>query len=94
MIILIIKVYVTRDSLTMLTAPFCHFFSKSWDREINIHTWSHPESTYALRVGGWVKPKVYSYVQGGWDGKAQSICTIQSLKKVRTIVGKNGQYIS
>lgn len=25
-----------------------------------------PESTYALRVGGWVRSKVYSHIQGRW----------------------------
>ena len=41
-------------------------------------------STYALRVGGYVKPKAYSRVQGGWVDKAQSARTMQSLHKVRT----------
>ena len=37
-----------------------------------------PESRYALRVGGWVKPKTYSRIQGGWVGKAQSVSTLRS----------------
>ena len=39
----------------------------------------HSKSVYASRVGGWVKLKVYSRVQGGWIGKSQSICKMQSL---------------
>ena len=35
----------------------------------------HPESTYSLRVSGWVQPKAYSHIQGGWIGKGQSVRT-------------------
>ena len=43
--------------------------------------WGGPQSKYALRVGGWVNPKAYSRGQDGWDGKDQSVRTIQSIQK-------------
>ena len=39
------------------------------------HKRGRPESTYALRVVGWVKPKTYSHVRGGWVGRSQSVRT-------------------
>ena len=32
-----------------------------------------PESTYALRLGGWVRSRTYTVVQGGWVGIVQSV---------------------
>ena len=32
-----------------------------------------PESTYALRVSGWVESNTYTRVQGEWVDKGQSI---------------------
>ena len=61
-----------------------------------------PKSRYALRVGGWVKPKTYSRIQGGWVGKAQSVSTLRSRisapayfsgRNSRRPYAKNGQYI-
>ena len=47
--------------------------------KISIYTnKGRPESTYALRIGGWGKPKAYSRVQGRWIGKDQSVCIMQS----------------
>ena len=60
-----------------------HLTTLSQSRYIS-HDRGRPESTKALRVGGWVKPKAYSRLQVGWVGKAQSVCKIQSLQKVRT----------
>ena len=36
----------------------------------------HPESTYALNVGGWVWSKAYTRVQGGWVGNGHSVGTM------------------
>ena len=35
-----------------------------------------PDSTYALRVSGWVRSKAYSCIQGGWVGNGQTSRTL------------------
>ena len=43
--------------------------------EIKSYLGEHPESMHNLRVGGWVRLKAYSRIQGGWVGCYRSKLT-------------------